>query len=71
MIKNKSGNGTIFSTKRGKKNKLTPLYSYKKGRKANLKRKAFIQPAALKSRRQMPDFFVKAAERMIQKTTRK
>lgn len=67
MIPKNGTSGTIFATKKGKKNKLTPIYSFKKNRKANLKRKPFIQPAALKARNKIPEYFVEQAERMINK----
>lgn len=67
IIIKKGDAGTVFSTKKGNKNKLTPLYSYKKGRKASLKRKAFIQPVALQERQRIPEYFVNSAERMIKK----
>lgn len=67
MISKNGSAGTIFATKKGKKNGLTPIYSFKRNRKANLKRRAFIQPAALKARNKIPEYFVEAAERMIKK----
>lgn len=63
IIKKNDSSGTVFSTK--KKNKLTPVYSFKRNRKANLKRKPFIQPVALIERNKIPEYFVKAAERML------
>lgn len=67
IIIKKGDSGTVFSTKKGSKNRLTPLYSYKKGRKASLKRKPFIQPVALKEREMIPEYFVNSAERLLKK----
>ena len=67
IIIKKGDSGTVFSTKKGSKNKLTPLYSYKKGRRASLKRKPFIQPVALKERQRIAEYFVNSAERMLKK----
>ena len=68
----KKGNkGTVFSVKKnGKKQQMTPLYSYLKNRKVNIKKSPFMLPAAQKAQIMMPNFYVKEAEKQIQKYLR-
>lgn len=47
--------------------KLTPIYSYKKGRSVQVEETGFMRKASLLSARKMEDFFIKAAERELQR----
>jgi hypothetical protein len=66
MLK-KGTKGTIFQVKKGKKNNLTPLYSYQKGRSVNIKRNPFIEPASIKSQNRMPAMYINEALKQIKK----
>jgi len=57
---------SLNKTKTGKM-KLTPLYTYKKGRDVKVSKTKFMQTASLQSNKMMDSFFVKEAKRQIDK----
>ena len=67
IVKILGGNHTIPVVFSNKEIKISALYTYKKGRRASLKRKPFIQPVALKERQRIAEYFVNSAERMLKK----
>lgn len=70
MIK-KGNKGTVFATKgKGKKNSLTPIYSYSKGRSVPIKRTPFMEPASIRAQERIPFLFIKEAEKQIKKHLR-
>lgn len=47
--------------------KLTPIYSYDKGRSVTVKATHFMRNASIESAKNIPDYFIKEAQRQIQK----
>lgn len=73
FVKIKTAKGEmIFATKSGagKKNLGKAIYSYAKNRSVGIKRTPFMQIASEKIQLKMPEMYVKAAEREIQKYMR-
>jgi len=67
MIKKNSKKGTVFAVN---SKRLTPIYTYRSTRISKVKKKPYIQPAAVKASRMMDEFFRKNAEFQFNKYLR-
>ena len=63
----KNGEGTLFKTSGKKKQKLTPLYTFKRNRRVQVKKKPFIKLSADLEARKMNAIYIKNANYLIRK----
>lgn len=70
LIKKGSG-GTVFEIKgTGKKQKLKPVYTYRSSNKTKVDKSPFMKPATMMAVKKMPQFYLKNAQRQIDRLMR-
>ena len=68
LLVKKGNKGTVFEVGgAGKKNKLTPIYTYKNSKKSKVKKAPFMAPAAMIATKQIPNNYLKNATFQINK----
>ena len=68
LLIKKGGKGTVFEVRKvGKKQKLTPVYSYRNTKISRVTPSPFMKPASLIAAKKMPVFYKKQAERQFKR----
>ena len=71
LLIKKGSKGTVFEIKgTGKKQKLKPVYTYKNTKKTRVNKSPFMAPASWIAAKKMPQFYVKNAQRQIDRLMR-
>lgn len=68
LLIKKGGKGTVFEIKKaGKKQRLTPIYSYRNTKKSRVKASPFMRPASLIAQKKLPLFYIRNAEKQFKR----
>jgi len=71
LLIKKGGKGTVFEIRKaGKKQKLTPVYSYRSTKISRVQKSPFMKPASLMATKKIDEFYRKNAERQFKRLLR-